>query len=71
MKIHYQLLKGRTTVRLVKNQDEPLGLTIAGGCDKLSMARVEHLRAGGLASRCDLLQVGDIISGVNSNLPQN
>lgn len=51
--------------RLVKDSDEPLGLTIAGGLDKLSMARVEHLRAGGLASRCDLLQVGDIISSVN------
>ena len=49
----------------MKVLDEPLGLTIAGGLDKLSMARVEHLRAGGLASRCDLLQVGDIISSVN------
>ncbi|CAG5111732.1 Oidioi.mRNA.OKI2018_I69.chr2.g6007.t2.cds [Oikopleura dioica] len=58
-------IKGSTTVRLVKDSDEPLGLTIAGGLDKLSMARVEHLRAGGLASRCDLLQVGDIISSVN------
>jgi hypothetical protein len=26
---------------------------------------VEHLRAGGMASRCDLLQVGDLISAVN------
>ena len=58
-------IKGTTTVRLVKNADEPLGLTIAGGCDKFSLARVEHLRAGGLASRCDLLQVGDVISAVN------
>ena len=52
-------------MRLVKKVDEPLGLTIAGGCDKFSLARVEHLRAGGLASRCDLLQVGDIIASVN------
>ena len=43
-------------MRLVKDHDQPLGLTIAGGCDKFSLARVEHLRAGGLASRCDLLQ---------------
>ena len=49
-------IKGTTTVRLVKDHDQPLGLTIAGGCDKFSLARVEHLRAGGLASRCDLLQ---------------
>lgn len=58
-------IKGTTIVRLVKNADEPLGLTIAGGCDKFSLARVEHLRAGGLASRCDLLQVGDVICAVN------
>jgi len=58
-------IKGRTNVKLVKSPDEPLGLTIAGGCDKFSLARVEHLRAGGMASRCDLLQVGDLISAVN------
>ena len=52
-------------MKLVKSPDEPLGLTIAGGCDKFSLARIEHLRAGGMASRCDLLQVGDLISAVN------
>ena len=55
----------RANVKLVKSPDEPLGLTIAGGCDKFSVARIEHLRAGGMASRCDLLQVGDLISAVN------
>ena len=30
-------IKGRTNVKLIKSPDEPLGLTIAGGCDKFSL----------------------------------
>uniref|UniRef100_A0A3Q2Z833 Glutamate receptor interacting protein 2a n=1 Tax=Hippocampus comes TaxID=109280 RepID=A0A3Q2Z833_HIPCM len=57
--------RGVTTVDLMKREGSNLGLTISGGSDKDGKPRVSNLRPGGLAARCDQLNVGDHIKSVN------
>lgn len=58
-------IKGRTTVDLVKKEGSPLGLTISGGIDKEGKPRVAQLKAGSIAQKADVLEIGDILLGVN------
>ncbi|XP_066283945.1 glutamate receptor-interacting protein 1-like isoform X3 [Branchiostoma lanceolatum] len=57
--------RGVSVVELTKKDGSGLGLTISGGLDKGSRARVLHLRPGGLAQRSDALEIGDYILSVN------
>ncbi|XP_035677610.1 glutamate receptor-interacting protein 2-like isoform X2 [Branchiostoma floridae] len=57
--------RGVSVVELTKRDGSGLGLTISGGLDKGSRARVLHLRPGGLAQRSDALEIGDYILSVN------
>uniref|UniRef100_A0A8C2L906 Glutamate receptor interacting protein 2a n=1 Tax=Cyprinus carpio TaxID=7962 RepID=A0A8C2L906_CYPCA len=61
----FSLMRGVTTVELIKKEGTSLGLTISGGCDKDGKPRVSNLRPGGLAIRSDQLNVGDYIKSVN------
>ena len=58
-------IKGRTTVELVKKEGCPLGLTISGGIDKEGKPRVAQLKSGSIAQKADVLEIGDILLGVN------
>ncbi len=58
-------LKGRTTIELLKKDNYPLGLTISGGIDKDSKPRVAQLKAGSLAQKADVLEIGDVLLSVN------
>ncbi|XP_071960184.1 glutamate receptor-interacting protein 2-like [Antedon mediterranea] len=58
--------KVSTQVRLEKRSGIGFGLTISGGVDKDGSPRVSKMRAGGIAQRSDLLQVGDLIKAVNA-----
>jgi hypothetical protein len=66
---HYLLLilaiKGRTTIELIKKESFPLGLTISGGIDKDSKPRVAQLKHGSLAQKADVLEIGDVLLGIN------
>ncbi|KAL1481215.1 hypothetical protein MTO96_034610 [Rhipicephalus appendiculatus] len=53
------------TVELVKREGSTLGLILSGGIDKGSRPKVESLRPGSIAHRCDALAVGDHIVAVN------
>ncbi len=58
-------IKGRTTIELIKKESSPLGLTISGGIDKDGKPRVAQLKAGSLAQKADVLEIGDILLGIN------
>jgi len=66
---HYSLLisaiKGRTTIELIKKENTPLGLTISGGIDKDGKPRVAQLKPGSLAQKADVLEIGDVLLGIN------
>ncbi|XP_075729407.1 glutamate receptor interacting protein isoform X2 [Rhipicephalus microplus] len=57
--------RGSSTVELVKREGSTLGLILSGGIDKGSRPKVESLRPGSIAHRCDALAVGDHIVAVN------
>lgn len=57
--------KGRTTIELTKKDGCPLGLTISGGIDKDGKPRVAQLKLGSLAHKADVLDTGDILTGIN------
>ncbi|CAF1324735.1 unnamed protein product [Adineta steineri] len=59
-------VKGQTTIELAKKEGSPLGLTISGGIDKDGKPRVAQLKPGSLAQKSDVLETGDIITGINS-----
>ena len=61
----YLAIKGRTSIELIKKEGSPLGLTISGGVDKDGKARVAQLKPGSLAQKADVLETGDILTGVN------
>lgn len=65
MFIYILAIKGRTTVDLVKKEGCPLGLTISGGIDKEGKPRVAQLKSGSIAQKADVLEIGDILLGVN------
>ncbi|CAF0828269.1 unnamed protein product [Rotaria sp. Silwood1] len=58
-------IRGRTTVELFKKEGCPLGLTISGGIDKDSKPRVAQLKPGSLAQKADVLEIGDVLLGIN------
>mgnify|MGYP002377968357 FL=1 len=58
-------IKGRTTIELIRKDCSPLGLTISGGVDKDGKARVAQLKSGSIAQKSDVLEVGDILAGIN------
>lgn len=58
-------IKGRTTVELIRKDSSPLGLTISGGIDKDGKPRVAQLKAGSLAQKADVVEIGDILLGIN------
>ncbi|CAM4794610.1 unnamed protein product [Rotaria magnacalcarata] len=57
--------KGRTTIELAKKDGYPLGLTISGGIDKVGKPRVAQLKPGSIAQKSDMLEIGDILIGIN------
>ncbi|XP_077546378.1 glutamate receptor interacting protein isoform X3 [Haemaphysalis longicornis] len=57
--------RGTSTVELVKREGSTLGLIISGGIDKGARPKVESLRPGSIAHRCDALAIGDHIVAVN------
>ncbi|KAK8767031.1 hypothetical protein V5799_006187 [Amblyomma americanum] len=57
--------RGTSTVELVKREGSTLGLIISGGIDKGTRPKVESLRPGSIAHRCDALAIGDHIVAVN------
>jgi C-terminal processing protease CtpA/Prc len=61
----YLVAKGQTTIELIKKEGCPLGLTISGGIDKDGKPRVAQLKPGSLAQKADLLETGDILTGIN------
>jgi len=61
----YLVAKGQTTIELIKKEGCPLGLTISGGIDKDGKPRVAQLKSGSLAQKADLLETGDILTGIN------
>ena len=58
-------IKGRTTIELLKKDSSSLGLTISGGVDKDGKPRVAQLKPGSLAQKADVLEIGDILLGIN------
>ncbi len=64
---HYLSLavKGRTTIELIKKDGCPLGLTISGGIDKEGKPRVAQLKPSSIAQKADVLETGDILTGIN------
>ena len=58
-------IRGRITVELIKKEGCPLGLTISGGIDKDGKPRVAQLKSGSLAQKADILEIGDVLLGVN------
>jgi C-terminal processing protease CtpA/Prc len=58
-------VKGRTTIELIKKESSPLGLTISGGIDKDGKPKVAQLKQGSLAQKADVLEIGDILLGIN------
>ena len=58
-------IKGRTTVELIRKDSSPLGLTISGGIDKDGKPRVAQLKAGSLAQKADVVEIGDVLLGIN------
>jgi C-terminal processing protease CtpA/Prc len=58
-------IKGQTTIYLIKKEGYPLGLTISGGIDKDNKPRVAQLKSGSIAQKSDLLETGDILTGIN------
>jgi len=64
---HYLSLavKGRTTIELTKKDGCPLGLTISGGIDKEGKPRVAQLKPSSIAQKADVLETGDILTGIN------
>jgi C-terminal processing protease CtpA/Prc len=58
-------IKGRTTIELLKKDSSSLGLTISGGVDKDGKPRVAQLKTGSLAQKADVLDIGDILLGIN------
>ncbi|CAF2332315.1 unnamed protein product [Rotaria sp. Silwood2] len=56
---------GRTTIELAKKDGYPLGLTISGGIDKAGKPRVAQLKSGSIAQKSDMLEIGDILIGIN------
>ncbi|CAF3827601.1 unnamed protein product [Adineta steineri] len=59
-------IKGRTTVELIKRDNCSLGLTISGGIDKDGKPKVAQLKTNSIAQKADVLEIGDIILGINS-----
>ncbi|CAF1522909.1 unnamed protein product, partial [Adineta steineri] len=59
-------IKGRTTVELIKRDNCSLGLTISGGTDKDGKPKVAQLKTNSIAQKADVLEIGDIILGINS-----
>lgn len=59
------VLKGRTTIELLRKENFPLGLTISGGVDKDGKPRVAQLKSGSLAQKADVLEIGDVLLGIN------
>lgn len=57
--------KGRTAIELTKKEGYPLGLTISGGVDKDGKPRVAQLKPGSIALKSDVLETGDILTGIN------
>ncbi|KAG0423772.1 hypothetical protein HPB47_000464, partial [Ixodes persulcatus] len=57
--------RGSSTVELLKREGSTLGLILSGGIDKGARPKVESLRPGSIAHRCDALAVGDHIVAVN------
>ena len=49
----------------MKKEGSPLGLTISGGIDKEGKPRVAQLKSGSIAQKADVLEIGDILLGVN------
>ena len=58
-------IKGRTSIELLKKDTSSLGLTISGGIDKDGKPRVAQLKPGSVAQKADVLEIGDILLGVN------
>lgn len=58
-------IKGRTSIELLKKDISSLGLTISGGIDKDGKPRVAQLKPGSVAQKADVLEIGDILLGVN------
>lgn len=58
-------IKGRTAIELTKKDGCPLGLTISGGIDKDGKPRVAQLKPGSVAHKADVLETGDILTGIN------
>jgi hypothetical protein len=58
-------IKGRTTIELIRKENTPLGLTISGGIDKDGKPRVAQLKQGSFAQKADVLEIGDILLGIN------
>ncbi len=58
-------IKGRTTIELIKKEGCPLGLTISGGIDKDGKPKVAQLKPGSVAQKADVLELGDILLGIN------
>ena len=58
-------IKGRTSIELLKKDTSPLGLTISGGIDKDGKPRVAQLKPGSVAQKADVLEIGDVLLGVN------
>lgn len=58
-------IRGRTTIELVKKDGCPLGLTISGGVDKDGKPRVAQLKLNSIAQKADVLEIGDLLLGVN------
>src|ERR1700722_14916730 len=61
----FSAAKSRTIIELTKKDGCPLGLTISGGIDKEGKPRVAQLKPGSIAQKSDVLEIGDIIHGVN------
>ncbi|CAF1186961.1 unnamed protein product [Adineta ricciae] len=59
-------IRARTTVELIKRENCPLGLTISGGSDKDGKPRVAQLKAGSVAQKADILEIGDVVLSVNN-----
>lgn len=58
-------IKGRTIIELIKKENIPLGLTISGGIDKDGKPKVAQLKQGSLAQKADVLEIGDLLLGIN------
>jgi len=57
--------QGFVNVNLTKHEGMNLGLTISGGIDREIRPKISNLRDNGIASKSDLLQIGDYITSVN------